>query len=285
MAVGYWREVLSSDLAVPTDRPLDELTAELTTMLGSPDPEQRDGIAYPALQTWIGRGVYDDLLGGLGDGMAAGLTAGLGSAGDTSVFRRSYSVRVLADVLERDTTSRLLTADHVLRWGDQIVTWFLRERDLRGWVPGQGWAHALAHGADAVAALARSPHLGPPELTVMLDVLADRLIATTEQALTSAEPDRMAQACVEVLRRGVVPSQVVEPWVARVAAHATTGYDMSAADPFLPSGNCQAFLRALSLLLSHGPRPPAERADLLLLLAQALRASNPHLLHNPGTNE
>ena len=44
-------------------------------MLGSTDPEVRDGTAYPALATWIDRGVYDDLLAGLGDGMAAGLSA------------------------------------------------------------------------------------------------------------------------------------------------------------------------------------------------------------------
>lgn len=279
MAVGYWREVLSSNLAVPTDRPLDDLTAELTTMLGSPDPEQRDGIAYPALQTWISRGVYDDLLVGLGDGMAAGLAVGPAAPHDLTVFRRSYSVRVLAQVLERDTTERLLAADHVLRWGDQVVTWFLRERDLRGWVPGHGWAHALAHGAEAIGALARSRHLGPPELTVMLDVLADRLIGTTQGVLCGAEVDRMAQATVEVLRRGSVPVRVVEPWVARIAAHAVPGHDRTVEDPFVPSGSCQAFLRALYLVLSHGPRPPAERADLLLVLVEALRGSNPHFLH------
>lgn len=280
MVVSYWREVLSSDLEVPSDRPLDDLTAELTTMLGSPDPEQRDGIAYPALTTWIQRGVYDDLLAGLGDGMAAGLAAGLGTRADDSVFRRSWSARVLAEVLERDTTTRLLTGDHVLRWGDQLVTWFLREQDLRAWVPGHGWAHALVHGADAVAALARSPHLGLPELTVMLDVLADRLIGTSSQVLAGLEPDRMAQATVEVLRRGTVPMQVVEPWIARVTAHAAHGHDPAAVDPLVPSGTCQAFLRSLYLLLSHGPRPPAERSDLLLVLVEALRASNPHLLHN-----
>jgi ribosome-associated protein len=32
MATGYWQGVLSTGLAVPADRPLDDLTAELTTM-------------------------------------------------------------------------------------------------------------------------------------------------------------------------------------------------------------------------------------------------------------
>ena len=43
-----------------------------------------------------------------------------------------------------------------------MATWLLRERDLRGFVPGKGWAHAVAHGADALGTLARSPHVGPP---------------------------------------------------------------------------------------------------------------------------
>ena len=78
MSTGYWDQVQAADFEVPADRPLDDLTAELTTMLGSPDPALRDGTAYPALMTWIERGVYDDLLAGLGDGMATGLLVGIG---------------------------------------------------------------------------------------------------------------------------------------------------------------------------------------------------------------
>ena len=105
MPTGYWRSVVQHGLEVPSDRPLDDLTAELTAMLGSPDPEQRDGIAYPALATWVERGVYDDLLTGLGDGMAAGLTVGLGEEGTDSVFRRAFSVLVLAECLDRGTAA------------------------------------------------------------------------------------------------------------------------------------------------------------------------------------
>lgn len=283
MVVGYWREVLSGDLAVPGDRPLGDLTAELATMLGSADPEQRDGIALPALRTWIRRGVYDDLLTGLGDGMAAGLDVGLGEDGTDSVFRRSCSVQVLSEVLDRDTEERLVTGEQVLRWGDQVVTWFLRERDLRGWVTGRGPAHALEHGARALAALARSPHLGKAELTVLLDVLADRLVQTQDRVLVRGEPDQMALATVEVLRRGVVPLRVVEPWVARLVAHA--GAASPHEDHHLRTGSCQAFLRALYLLVAIGPDSPDGRADLMLVLVEALRDSNPHLLHNPGTSE
>src|SRR5687768_2585622 len=176
MATGYWQEILSKGLAVPVDRPLDDLTAELTTMLGSTQPEVRDGTAYPALATWIERGVYDDLLGGLGDGMVAGLSVGLGESGTDSVFRRSFSALILGECLDRNNAEHLLPGGKILEWGDRIVAWCLDEKDTRGFVPGKGWAHAIAHGADTIGALGQSPHLAGPELAVMLEVMAERLI-------------------------------------------------------------------------------------------------------------
>jgi hypothetical protein len=278
MPTGYWRSVVQHGLEVPSDRPLDDLTAELTAMLGSPDPEQRDGIAFPALATWVERGVYDDLLLGLGDGMAAGLTVGLGEEGTDSVFRRAFSVLVLACCLERGTSEHLLTSGTVLQWGDRIATWYLRERDTRGYVPTKGWAHTVAHGADAIGVLATSPHFADLELTVLLDVLADRLLDPRTGLLASGEPDRMARATLQVLRRNVVSLEVLEPWVHRIAAHAGHLGATGDRDPYLDSANAQAFLRALYLQLVLAPDPPQVRPDLILVLVEALRATNPHHL-------
>ncbi|WP_432479516.1 DUF2785 domain-containing protein [Nocardioides sp. GXQ0305] len=277
MARSYWKQVLDHGLQVPTDRPLDDLTAELTSMLGSADPVLRDGTAYPALATWVDRGVYDDLLVGLGDGMAAGLTVGLGEVGTDSVFRRTFSVLVLAAVIERDTAAQLLPGDQVLRWGDRIVSWLLRERDLRGYVPGKGWAHSVAHGADAIAALAGSRHFGATELTVLLDVLADRILSADTQ-LESGEPDRVASAVMAVLRRNLVPTKVVEPWVARLAASGNPYVLRGDRDPYLATNNAQQLLRSLYLHLAVAPGPPADKADLVLAAVDALRATNPFTL-------
>ncbi len=67
MRAGFWEHVLESDMAVPPEPPLNDLTAELVTMLGSTDPVERDGVAYPVLATWLHEGVYDDLLVSFGD--------------------------------------------------------------------------------------------------------------------------------------------------------------------------------------------------------------------------
>ena len=274
MSGSYWQQVHAEGLAVPSDRPLDDLTAELTRMLGDPDPALRDGTAYPTLTTWVDRGVYDDLLGGLGDGMAAGLRVGLGEQGTDTVFRRSFSALVLGECIARDNRRPLMPGGKILEWGDRLTTWLLGERDLRAYVPGKGWAHAVAHGADTLATLASSPHLATPELTVILDVIADRLLLPVDRLFTNGEADRLAVTTMNVLRRNVVPLRVLEPWIARIAAAAATRKSHGDRDPYLRGGNAEAFLRALYLQLSLGTRPPQVRSDLLLVVVDALRTTN-----------
>lgn len=279
MVSAYWKQVAAEDRRVPTDRRLDDLTAELTTMLGSTDPDLRDGVAYPTLAIWIERGVYDDLLVGLGDGMATGLLVGLGERDTDTVFRRSFSILVLAECIERDNKVALVPPGKVLEWGDRVTTWFVREADTRGFVPEKGWAHTVAHGADALGCLARSPHFWIHELTVLLDVIADRLLLPADVVFTAGEPDRLAAATMTVLRRNLVPLGVVEPWVARLTATASADPPV-AVDPFPRRGNAEGFLRALHLQLLLSGDAPEIRSDLLLVLGDALRAANPAYLRS-----
>jgi len=280
VSASYWQSVRAAGHAVPADRPLDELTAELTRMLGNRDPDTRS-LAATTLAAWLERGVYDDLLAGLGDGMALGLQAGVGEHGTDSVLRRSWSALVLGRCLERDNARALVPGRQVLDWGDRLCTWLPRERDLREEVADRGLAGAIGHGATALAALAGSPHLETPELTVVLDVVADRVLAEADEAFGPEATDRLAAATMAVLRRDLVPLRVLEPWVARLAATAATrpAYPVaSGASAHTAARNAEAFLRALYLQLSLGSPAPEVRSDLLLTVVDALRGSNRALL-------
>lgn len=277
MPSGFWQQVVADGLKVPQDRSLVEMTEDLTRMLGDPDPEIRDGIAFPTMATWIDDGVYDDLLVGLGDGMCHGLDIGLGELESDTVFRRSFSALILTECIDRTTKAALGGPNVVLRWGDKVMGWYSRERDLRGFVPGKGWAHAVAHGADALGALARSPVMGRLELTVILDVIADRLLTPTEAFFVAGEGDRLAFATMHLLRRDILGIDVLEPWVARLAAGAV-GRGSIARNPYLVAGNVQGYLRSLHLQLALSPAAsghPSVRSDLLLVLADRLRETNP----------
>ncbi|MFC6151977.1 MULTISPECIES: DUF2785 domain-containing protein [Mumia] len=294
MSEAYWRSVIDAGMAVPSDRSLNDLTLELVDMLASSDADVRDGIAFPLLATWISTGEYDGLLRGFGNGVVTGLRAGLGNQGDLTVLRRSYTALVLSEIICRDNEMQLLPAATVMGWGDQATSWLVREKDLRGWIPDVGWAHALANGADLVGALARSPHFDMLELTVLLDVIADRLLIPTDHVLRHGEDDRLAYAAMAVLHRGVVSPNVVEPWLARLGAGTqrprTRGSSVGEW-PTPAAYNTSRFLRALYVQLALGVKgragvagddelfgaQPPHRADLLLAAIEQIRGETPWL--------
>ncbi|HEY8455735.1 MAG TPA: DUF2785 domain-containing protein [Actinopolymorphaceae bacterium] len=290
----YWEHVRASGFKLPADRPLDVLTAELVQMLGDSDPRIRQGLAYPVLSAWLSEGVYDDLLTGFTDGIAEGLFTGLGEDQTDTVLRRSFSALLLAEAIQRDHVARVVHSDAIFRWGDRAASWFVRERDLRGYIPGKGWAYAAGHGADLIAALARSRFFGKLELTVLLDVVADRLLTPTPYRFVHGEDDRLAFAVMAVLHRNRVGIDVLEPWVERLAAGVVPPANEPEQEyppewPTPSAGNTAAFLRALHLQLALGvqgrdsppdvelfAKPPEVRADLLLVLLRVLRRTLPH---------
>ncbi len=295
----YWQAVMATGREVPVDRSLDELTVELVEMLGHPNPRLREDLAYPLLTTWVTKGVYDDLLSGLGDGIVPGLRYGLGHDGDVSVMRRSYSALMLAEIIGRDNNAHLMPESSVLDWGDRATSWYVREQDHRGWLPEQGWAHAIAHGADLLAALARSRHFGRLELTVLLDVIADRVLTPTAYIWRHGEDDRLAFAVMTLLHRNALDPGIVEPWLARLGGGIQPPRTRGHAEAEWPSpaaGNTSSFLRALHLQLALGVQgradllrdaelfaeQPAHRADLLLAVLDQIRAESPWL-YRPTT--
>jgi Protein of unknown function (DUF2785) len=289
MPVDFWQNVLASDMAVPDERPLNELTAELVTMLGSTDPVERDEIAYPVLATWLSEGVYDDLLVSFGDSIATGLQVGLGNSGSDSVFRRSFSALVLAECIDRDNRAHLLPIDVVLRWADHAIGWFIRERDVRGWVDGKGWAHTIAHGADLLGVLGASRHLTELHVRVLLDVISERLLTPTDHVFVDGEDDRLAAATLTLVQRNLVDTAQLESWVDGLAAGLTPQRrsDSGARWPTPQARNTSQFLRALHVHLAVGvspidstlpfTEPPACRSDLLLALLRAIPRFTPWL--------
>lgn len=290
----YWQSIVHTGRRVPPDRSLDESTVELVEMLGHPNPRFREHIAYPLLTAWLSSGVYDDLLVGLGDGLTPGLSYRLQSDGDLSVFRRSYSALLLAEVISRDNNMHLVGPETLLNWGEHCADWFVRERDHRAWIAQSGWAQTITHGADLIAVLARSRHFDKPELTGLLHIIGDRLTAATSYVWRHGESDRLAYAAMTLLHRGLIDYKLIEAWLERLGAAIRLPRTRGHIEQEWPSpsaANTSAFLRALHLQLALGVQgrtdlrgddqlfaeQPDRRADLLLSVLDQIRSENPWL--------
>ncbi|HYT25781.1 MAG TPA: DUF2785 domain-containing protein [Actinomycetota bacterium] len=272
---GFLRFLVSADNALPQGQWVAELTPELLSWLGSVDDELRDGFAYPILAAWIERGEYPpDELRAMARRMVENLESGLGEAGTDSVFLRTFSALILMEIVAYDNASPFLDADEVLDLFERGLSYLRREQDLRGWVPGPGWAHAIAHVADLLMMLARSRHLGAPELERLLDAVADKLLAPAEAVYLHHEDERLAYTTLNVLRRGLVGRDFLTAWAGRFER--PPGHDSWRpvyADPGLAAArmNVTSFLRSLYFQLLLTAEPPPGRAGTLDALVASLR--------------
>jgi Protein of unknown function (DUF2785) len=274
----FWRVIANDENALPQGEWVAELTPELLAWLGSTDPELRDEFAYRILAAWIERGQYGpEQLRGMAKQMTANLEAGLGEEGTDSVFLRTYSVLILMEVVAHDNANPFLDPADLDGYLEAALGYLRRERDLRSWVPGPGWANAVGHTADLLMMLARSPHLGGGELERILTAIADRVLAPTPAVFVHHEDERLAYAALNVLRRRLVARPVVTAWLDRFTAPAGRP-DWRQAYATQPESaaraNATSFLRSLYFQLLLTGEPPPDRQETLDAIVATLRKAD-----------
>jgi hypothetical protein len=260
----FWRVIANDENALPQGEWVAELAPELLSWLGSADAELRDEFAYRILAAWIEREQFQpDQLRDLIRQMLDNLHVGLGERDTDSVFLRSYSTLVLMEVVAFDNAHPFLRHDEVASVLDQVLEYLRKERDLRAWVDGPGWAHAVAHSADLLMMLARNLQLGGVELERLLDGIADRLLEPSGLVFVQNEDERLAYAALNVLRRGLVTRSYMDRWLGRFLQ--PTGHDSWRAvyESEIATAiraNVTGFLRSLyfQLLLTENPPPDGD---------------------------
>lgn len=274
--MAFWQAIIESDYAVPTEQPLDAMTQTLLGWLGSTDATLRDRYAYPILEHWLHAEQYsaDDVRHLIGE-LAANIPRGLGDRDSDSVFLRTFSVLLLAEIVHYDNAQQILDEAEVRQMLELGLVYLDAERDLRGWVPGAGWAHSVAHTADLLFVLAQSGHLGATELSRILDALALKL-AAGGSFYVCGEDDRIARVVVAVIERNLLTAQALRDWLARVVEAATISDWLDAGEierRLDVSQNSKQVLRSLfaALALRQGQTPlAAELLQPVLFAGQAL---------------
>jgi hypothetical protein len=233
-----WARVRTDGFAVPTDRPLGDLVAELSSMLRSPDPVVRDTQAYSTLATWISKGLLDaDQLRALGDEMVVRF-------GDAEIQARTFAPLILDSIVSAGVFEPT--------WVPPFERWYVAEEDLRGFDPKLGWLHAVAHGSDLLAALARVPAVEPVE---MLRLGIGRILTPTDYVLGDLEDDRLGFALAVALARPDLGAGDATGWLdPAVRGVVVNGRDGIRAEV----SNTLRTLRAVYLLVDHGVRLDAE---------------------------
>jgi hypothetical protein len=209
----FWRAIVENDCLIPGGHTAHEYLDELLRNLGSTDSELRDELSLTILSTWLERHEYTDaemhsLLALLFDNLHRGIS----ESGTDSVFLRTFSALILAELIHCDNKQAYLTRQEVLDVLDKALEYLLAERDPRGYVQGMGWAHALAHTADLLMVLATSRHLNAEELERILQAISSRLVNSGHAVYTNDEDERLVRVITTILRRDLLDITVLTAW-------------------------------------------------------------------------
>lgn len=258
-----WNAVRRQDFAVPA-LPMRDLLGELTEMLASPDPVERDELGYSVLATWLCRGVVPlDLRLRLGDDMAARFSA-------DEVWARAFAALVLDALVTYGTFES--------RWVAPFARWYVDETDLRGYDEQLGWLHAVAHGADLLGTFGRHDEVPP---VTMLEVAAGRLTAPNPHLWGDGEDERLGHAIALTLTHPGLAADDALLWIDTVASSWT---DLEPGPPPAWVSNAARTLRVVVTMTLTGVRSETYPTRALRhaeavrdRLVAALHARTPHM--------
>jgi Protein of unknown function (DUF2785) len=212
----FWRSIVQRNYTVPAGESAFALARELSGLLGSPDHELRDSLAYVILATWIEQGKFSqpELLSLL-DEWRANLRSGLGESGTDSVLKRSFSALCLASLADYDLKTPFLGASRYRALLADAQAYIREERDIRGYDENKGWIHATAHTADLLKYLAGNTLFTKNDQQSVLAAIAEKLSSVNE-VYTQREQDRLAQVVVAIVKRADFDGASFNVWLERL---------------------------------------------------------------------
>ena len=187
------------------------------------------------------------------NGSLENLFKGLGSKGDDTVFTRAFTSLYIAYIVIMDEDLELLTQDQYMLALDKAVEYMQREVDRRGFVMGKGWAHAPAHGADLLCALASSTKFPMEYAGKILECIKFHI--TSQDSFIHGEESRMA-AIVPILLEKGYNSAALESWLegmVRGIRHGIVPYSDESYPPSHVIFKVSYFAMAIYCVVDDGP--------------------------------
>lgn len=221
---------------------LDALVDAMLRHIGSTDSELRDDLIYEAFaEIILHRDANAGLLIRILEVCLGMITDGIDEDDPDGVFGRSFSMLVVALVLERDRERPFLGGSRIREAFDRICDSYRRERNLAGYCLDKGWAHTVAHTADALAIIVRSDALGDDDAGQVLDLVRDKFLQP-RYCYVDGEDERTARVVEAMLvARPSMQGRVME-WAASLAR-----CELPAEMPgrFVVKGNVRNLLRSI----------------------------------------
>ncbi|MEK4513236.1 DUF2785 domain-containing protein [Paenibacillus sp. FSL K6-2524] len=148
---------------------------------------------------------------------------------------------VIPLLIMKHRESPFLSKEQIQQIKEKVFHSLQEERDYRGYDEEKGWAHAIAHAADALDDLAQCSELDKNDLITILDLVYEKM-TITDRIYSDGEDERMVRPIISVLNRKMLSQTYVEQWIQSFG-------DVEKSSEFLPAfkqkNNIKNFLKSL----------------------------------------
>ena len=217
--IAFWKSIRAHEFAVPAGESADKLALEIVDLAGDPDPVLRDECGYEILADWIYKKnlLPGETLEAVRRKLIPGMTYHIGESDNPTVYRRSFSALYMSIVAARDLRESFLSESAFRETLTTALNCYGNERDLRGYVSGNGWAHATAHVADLLKFLGRNPKLNVTDQARIITAIQQRC-RSVPSVFVWGEDARMAAALASLVMRKDFDPASFEPWFKALSA-------------------------------------------------------------------
>lgn len=212
-------QLAEDDFPLPSEDELPILVDAMLAHIGALDPDLRDGLIYPTFRFWFRKKAFSpELMRELVHTAISDqfIFYKIGEQNTNSVFRRTFSMLLLPLLLIAHRGQPYLSHEEVHLVKDKLIEYLKTEKDRRGFVEGIGWAHSIAHAADAVDDVALCTELSASDLRVILDVLHD-VICVQDSCYTHMEEDRISTPIIAVISRNLLSDEEINEWISNLS--------------------------------------------------------------------
>lgn len=192
---------------------IQQLAVDLLPCLASPDPRLRDDLAFEQLSAWA-RG--DKLAPATLQRLRTDLLAVLDAQPDAAGVHQPFAVLTLAEVARADRLKPFLSPAERADLVEHAARFLAGVRDYRGFTPGEGWRHGVAHGADLALQLGMNDALSTAQRRQLLDAVSAQVLADHRHSYRFGEGARLARAALQLQLRLAPDAAVMQAWLDRL---------------------------------------------------------------------
>jgi len=208
-------EIKNNNYAVPRDIKPFDFALVMMENIGSTDPELRDLLIHRVITRWIMNNVFtnEQLIELLKINMDnEHLLYKVGEEEADSVFMRTFCALNVATIIYTHRKNKFLSDETIKLAKEKLIEYYLKEKDLRGYVDKKGWADSVSHGADALDEVAQCDSMKHDDLLDILKAIKSKVCINC-YTYVDFEDERITTAVVSSINRNILEHAEIIDWI------------------------------------------------------------------------